>query len=212
MSDLLIAVCTLGKVRAEWATNLAIMKPVSGRPYELTLLQGMTTVDARNVAMALAKERESEYLLFYDDDMIPRDSDAVLNLVSAMERYRDIDVLGGIYPRRRSVPDPLVFKEEEGGVWWGWEDGQIHEVYMTGTGFMMLRMERMNNDVAVEVYPLQDSMIPRFFDRTKDRTDDFYFADLCKENGIRQFVHGHVICDQMNIDGTRYAIPERVAV
>ena len=110
MSDLLIAICTLGKVRAEWAAGLAIMKPVSGRPYELTLIQGMSTVDARNVAMALAFERKSEYMLFYDDDMLPRDPDAVLNLVSTMERYKDIDVLGGIYPRRRSVPDPLFFK------------------------------------------------------------------------------------------------------
>lgn len=208
MSDLLIAICTLGKVRAEWATNLAIMKPVSGRPYELTLIQGMTTVDARNVAMALAFERESEYLIFYDDDMLPRDPDAVLKLVSTMERYTDIDVLGGIYPRRRSVPDPLVFKEEGGGVFWGWEDGKIHEVYMTGTGFMCLRMSRM--DIPVKMYQLQDSTLGRFFDRTDDKTDDFYFADLCKENGVRQFVHGGVVCDQMNLDGTRYAIPERV--
>jgi hypothetical protein len=208
VSDLLIAVCTLGKVRAEWATSLAIMKPVTGRPYELTLIQGMTTIDARNVAMALAVERESEYLVFYDDDMMPRDSDAVLNLVSAMERYPDIDVLGGVYPRRRSVPDPLVFKEENGGVWWGWEDGQIHEVYMTGTGFMCIRMERMA--FPVETYELRDGIIPRFFDRTVDKTDDFYFADLCKANGRRQFVHGKVICDQMNIDGTRYAIAEKV--
>jgi hypothetical protein len=168
----------------------------------------MTTVDARNVAMALARERESEYLVFYDDDMLPRDTDAVVRLVSTMERYRDIDVLGGVYPRRRSVPDPLVFKEEDGGVWWGWEDGQVHEVYMTGTGFMCLRMERFG--FPTEVYELRDSMIPRFFDRTADRTDDFYFADLCKQNGRKQFVHGGVICDQMNLDGTRYSIEDRV--
>jgi len=209
LSDLLIAVCTLGKVRAEWATSLAIMKPVTGRAYELTLIQGMATVDARNVAMALAFERQSEYLMFYDDDMLPRDPDCVLNLVSAMERYGDIDVLGGIYPRRRSVPDPLVFKEEGGGVFWGWEDGQIHPVYMAGTGFMILRMARFAA-VDVEFYPVQDSMLARFFDRTDHLTDDFYFADLCKRAGFKQFVHGKVICDQMNLDGTRFSIAERV--
>lgn len=201
---LFIAVCSLGTVRIEWAMALATMKPLFGRGSDIGVVMGQATPDARNLAVALALAKEADYLLFWDDDMIPHTDEALRNLASALDRIPELATIGGVYPARRSSRDPVVCKDEGGGPFWDWRDGQIHEVYMAGTGFMLVRLSALPE---VPTYQFGEVELPRYFARD-ERTDDFYFADLCKQHGLKQAVHGSVVCEQMQKNGERFLIQE----
>lgn len=198
MNDLLVAVCTLGTVRAEWAASLATARPPMGRAQALVLVQNLPVVQARNKAIEVARARGAEYLLFWDDDMIPCTDNAMRQLMAVMEQRPEMDVLGGVYPLRVDVATPCVVEEQGRGPFWGWRDGAVHRVYMTGTGFMLLRLARLP-----EVC---------FVDR-EDESDDFIFAERCAAIGLTQYVHGGVHCQQIDRStGRMYRLPELVAV
>ena len=136
--------CTLGRVRAEWAYDFSSQMPPMGRKMMVAFLTDMTTSDARNTGMAMAQFSDAQYVMFWDDDILPKDNEAIAKMVTAMDQHPEIDVLGGVYPCRRQVCDPIVVKDGPyGGVWWGWQDGNIHPVYLTGTGFTLVRLERL---------------------------------------------------------------------
>jgi len=212
--NILGACCTLGRIRIEH--ELAVLHQVFplARTFQYRVYMGLSTEDARNWACKQAIEEDAEYLLFWDDDMIPRSPSAVASLVSAMTQAPEIDVLGGVYPmRRRDAPEPIVIKEPSEGVWWGWEDGKVHKVYMTGTGFTMIRTESLRR-FDVEMYGERE--LPRIFGRKTIQTeehsghmaDDEYFAELCKGAGLSWYVAGNVICDQIEMTGYIYRVED----
>lgn len=211
--DIFIAVCTLGTVRAEWAVGLASMHQATGRTQQLALIRDVTTVqDARNLAMNLALAGECDYLLFWDDDMIPQQSDASKRLITALDQHDEIDVVGAVYPMRRNLAEPCVVQNRRQGIYWGWRDGMVHPVYMTGTGFMAIRLSSVR-EKPVEVYEIAGYQLGRYFDMGEDgmggiKTDDFYFAEWCEENEIQQYVHGGVRCNQVSRDGTIYRVED----
>lgn len=202
---LFVAVCTLGQVRIEHEMAMANAKMPMGMERRLSVIMGIPTVDARNLAVKMAMDAGAKYLLFWDDDVVPRDRNAVLHMVNVMEQL-PIDLLGGVYPRRGAIPEPIVVKEEGGGVWWGWEEGGVYPVYMTGTGFLLIRMESLER-VQSEPYALTDgTQVNRLFSAEHGYSDDFQFADLAAENGLKWCVAGSVVCDQIDLDGTHYTI------
>ena len=212
MSDIFIAVCTLGNVRAEWAVGLASMHQSTGRVQQLSLIRNMGIADARNFAVALASSMDCEYLLFWDDDMIPRLTDASKRLITALDQHDGIDVIGGVYPMRRAVPEPCVVETKGSGCYWGWKDEQIHPVYMTGTGFMAIRLASLAKTTP-EPYQVNHTTLGKFFWIEEDgqggvTTDDFWFAEYCKHWMLGQFVHGGVMCDQIEDDGEMVRIEE----
>lgn len=212
--DIFIAVCTLGNVRAEWAVGLSTMNCSMGRSQQLSLIKDLPTDDARNFAVALASALECEYLMFWDDDMIPRLTDAPKRLITAMDQNPEIDVISGVYPIRRAVPEPCVVEKQGHGSYWGWRDGQVHPVYMGGTGYMLIRMSRLNETVP-EPYTCRSTVLGQYFKTERDDvgiiTDDFWFAAYCEHWKLRQYVHGGVICDQIQKDGEMVRLDEAVA-
>lgn len=200
--NLLIATPSRGAVRVEWATALRIQAQPTGLDWAIITVQNMTCDDARNTAVQLAKDENFEYLLFYDDDIVPRDDMAIIRLVNALKQHGEIDVIGGVYPRRYSVNEPIVVKEEGHGVWWGWDDGNVHPVYMTGTGLMLLRMSRLP-EVETYVSP-EGTEMGRYFHHVERETDDLYFAAICAHTGRKWYVHGGVTAAQMDLDGRIY--------
>ena len=210
--DIFIAVCTLGAVRAEWAVGLASMHQSMGRVQQLSLIKNMKIADARNFAANLALSMDCEYLLFWDDDMIPRMTDASKRLITALDQHADLDVIGAVYPMRRAVPEPCVVRDKGDGAFWGWKDGQIHKVYMAGTGFMAIRLSALKTTVP-EPYQVNHTTLGRYFQIEEDgaggvTTDDFWFAAYCKHWKLQQAVHGGVICDQIEDSGEMVRIEE----
>jgi glycosyltransferase involved in cell wall biosynthesis len=203
--DIFIAVCTLGTVRAEWAVGLASMHQPMGRVQQLSLIRNMSIRDARNFAVALADSMECDYLLFWDDDMIPRKTDASQRLINVLDQHDEIDVVGAVYPVRRAISSPCVSEREGGGPFWGWRDGQLHEVFMTGTGFMAIRLSALKRGVA-EPYQVEHTTLGKYFWMEEDgkggiTTDDYWFAGWCRHWGIKQYVLGDVLCDQIEDSG-----------
>lgn len=205
--DIFVAVCTLGDVRAEWAVGLASMHQVTGRTRHLSLIKHMGIADARNFAVNVACSIDADYVMFWDDDMIPRLTDASNRLFTALDQNPEIDVISGVYPMRRNLPEPVCVEEQGKGLYWGWRDGKVHPVFMGGTGFMAIRIKSLKESVP-EPYVIAntDFTLGRYFQIEPDghggtTTDDFWFAEYCKHWGLKQYVHGGVICDQIQKGG-----------
>ncbi len=221
--SILIACCTLGKVRIEHEMAVIHQAFPLGRTAKFRVFLGLTTVDGRNWAVKEAFDEDAEYLLYWDDDMIPRSPSAVAAITTPMAQNPEIDIVGGVYPmRRKDAPEPIVIKEKGEGIWWGWEDGGLHQVYMTGTGFTALRVSSLRK-LEVEKYTSTDGKLtlPRIFGRKAFNNgvdvgrmaDDEYLAELCAEAGLSWYVAGNVICDQIDIDGYIYRVEDaKVAV
>ena len=197
-SSVLVATCTLGVVRVEHeAAALAQTLPL-WRTFKRTYIVGKTTVDARNMAVKQAQDEGFDYLFFWDDDVIPRDRLATQHLLAVLDADSTIDLVGGIYPRKVTM-EPIVAKDDgaKNGVWWGWREGKAEEVYMTGTGFLIIRV------ASLAKIPVTDG---RYFEVGDSTTDDFFFADWCKASKLKWYAAGNVICDQVDLDGRLHEV------
>ncbi len=208
--NLLVMTATLGMMRIEVA--VAQQRAVFPMSIERTIgtVVGRTTSEARNLAMKSAYADHFEFLLFWDDDIVPRDYAASAKLMNVLLHNPQVAVVGAVYPRKiSSTCEPIVFKERGETPWWGWQDGRVHEVYMTGTGFMMLRVEDIAQ-IPVEATKIGNEDVPDLFRATEEedlrQTDDFYFAELCHRAKKRMFVHGGVVCDQLGTNGHAYQV------
>lgn len=212
MAQISIATCTLGIIRIEHELDMLAQVWPLGHGREYVVLKGYTIQNARNLAVRDAVEHGSDYVLFYDDDMLPRAPDAMMKLISTITQNPEMDVLAAVYPRRTPLPEPVVEKAQGDGTFWGWQDGEIHRCWMVGTGFTIYRIKAFDKlDVPVELVKAADSSEPvecrRVFE-INTGTDDYHFAILAKEAGITQYVHGGIICEQIGLDGKRWRVED----
>jgi glycosyltransferase involved in cell wall biosynthesis len=207
MSKVLLAIPTRGQVRIEWATGFRIQAQPTGMNWDIINIMGHTCDDARNVSVQVAKDGHHEFVMFFDDDMVPYNELAFARLINGIVQNPEISALGGVYPRRYGNYEPIVIRERGSGVWWGWEDGNIHKVFMTGTGFTIFRIADLPE---VEQYPAPDgTIISRYFQHNEyGKTDDVYLAEIFDEQGLGWYVHGNVQARQMDIDGKVYDFKE----
>ena len=198
-----------GVVRTDWATSFAAQIPPVGRTRHVSILEGFQSVShVRNVAIHVALEEGAEYIFFWDDDVIPRSRVAMQTLVATLDQNPNATAVGGVYPRRGEIPEPIVSQGPIDGLWWGWEDGLIHKVYMTGTGFTVLRMADLGTlDVPTEETD-DGKQLRQIFGERPHYTDDYWLAALLAKHGRTWLVHGDVVCDQVDIDGTRYRVED----
>ena len=193
------AICTLGLTRVEWAAAFAQRAFVLGGGRETVIILEQTTSGARHKAIELAREKKTDILFFWDDDIIPLNRNNQAGMIAAMAYNPHIDVIGGVYPIRRDFPEPIVVQQEGGPAYWGWQDKKIHKVYMVGTAFMAIRMSSF-----------ADIPLP-WFDDSELTSDDYTFAALCARNGKSVYIDGRAICDQIDLNGRRYNIDEGVS-
>jgi glycosyltransferase involved in cell wall biosynthesis len=168
---------------------------------------GFGIQQARNLAWYRAGIEGWEYFMFWDDDM-EAPPGAVETMLETMEQNPEIDILGGVYPARQTIPAPIVLREKGGNPWWGWEDGGIHRVWMTGTGFTMYRMDRLNQlEAPSHPYDWQGERldIPQVF-RLDKGTDDYALAVDAEAAGLRWYVHGGIVCNQIEGNGKRFEV------
>lgn len=196
---LLEAICTLGLTRVEWAAAFALRAPTLGGVRETVVILDRATSEARHHAVREAQRKGADILFFWDDDVIPLHRAHQAKMLAAMAEHPEIDVLGGVYPVRREVTDPIVIAVRDGLPWQGWRDGKLHKVYMVGTAYMAIRMSSF-----------ADVPLP-WFDDSGPMSDDYSFAEVCAKYGKSIYVDGRAICDQIDLDGTRYSIENGVS-
>jgi hypothetical protein len=207
-NKLAIATCTLGLVRVERDVMFMAAGMPLGQACGFVFTVGYGIQDARNIAWNAAESQGWEYFMFWDDDVVPHAFGYVEMLLETMEQNPEIDILGGVYPARQGAPAPIVLKEKAGSPWWGWEDGGIHQVWMTGTGFTMYRMSSMKklSPPAKTINTLKGPWSVKQLFRLEDGTDDVALAVEAEEAGLTWYVHGAAVCDQIEPTGERYEI------
>lgn|SRR3990167_625888 len=216
MSKVVISICALTSlVRLEWCLEFWAQYKPFGRDFHISAIANVKPVAAaRNLALYEAKKKEAAYCLFYDDDIIPKRRDSIALLVSAMDQIPEVTLIGSVCAIRAPVPEPIVIKSPGEGPWFGWQDGDLHQVYHSGTGFLLIRMKDLE-DIDVPKVLVEGEEVSEFFqqyERPGDflGTDDYYFAKIIRDNGKKWLVHGSVICDQIDRDGTRYNIENSI--
>lgn len=210
MPPILLATPTLGQVRIEHEIAYSQCVLPMGKLLVRMAWIGMPIEDARNAAVLEAEEHGYEYLMFYDDDIVPENNDAIRLLHATMLQNPHIDILGGVYPRRGTYPEPIVFSGENEGVTWCWKDGGVHQVYATGTGLTMFRVESLQK-VKCESYRMGNGRsAKKYFELGPDVTDEFTFAKKSTPADLTWYVHGSVIADQINLDGRRFSVRDAV--
>lgn len=208
-NKLAIGICSLGIVRIEHELAVMLSGMPLGQAQAIIPVVGYDIQDARNIAWNAAEGQGWEFFMFWDDDVLPLAGGAVETLLETMEQNPEIDILGGIYPARQNIPSPIVTLEAGGRPWWGWEDGGVHRVWMTGTGFTMYRMASIKKlTPPVKTYPTPDGKgwpVRQYF-RLEDGTDDYALAKDAEAAGLTWYVHGGVVCDQVEPTGHRFEV------
>lgn len=207
-NKLAIGLCTLGVMRVETLMMYIGLSMPLGQAVAYIAAVGYGIQDARNIIWNAAEGQGWEYLMFWDDDVVPLAGAAPETLLETMDQNPEIDILGGVYPARQNIPAPIVLKEKYGKPWWGWEDGGIHKVWMTGTGFTIYRMSSIKKIDAPtkEFQTSKGSWAIREYFCLKDGTDDYALAIEAEKAGLSWYVHGGIVCDQIETSGHRFEV------
>lgn len=125
---LLIAVPTLGNIRAEWAmarwgqvipTNWSHADVMQFMDQNMPI--GFSVADARNVCCREVVEKDFEWLLFIDDDVIiPHD---IFIKINDYIRKGDIPVVSGLYFTKSIPPEPLIYRGRGTSYYSDWKVG-----------------------------------------------------------------------------------------
>lgn len=148
INRMLIGIPTRGYCRMEWhQAQRALVTPVNWsevavtQPYSAAYTYNYQVADAQNMLVQTALERDFEWILFYEDDMLPP-PDALMRLNQYM-RAEDTPVVSGLYYTRSRPSEPLVFRGRGDSVYDKFKIGD--KVWCTGvpTGFLLVHMGLM---------------------------------------------------------------------
>lgn len=152
---------------------------------------------SNNLAWDLAFKHHFEYILRIDDDIHEIPDDAVAKLLEA-----DKDVIGAAYPNRRwpffpaamnrtknkSLIDICLTNDRCLEYVQGLEKGDVVQCDIVGFGMTLIKIEKFK-------------YLPRpIYAGEEDVPDDTYFAQLCLDNNIQQYVHFGVKVAHAHVD------------
>jgi hypothetical protein len=100
--------------------------------------QGFLVADAQNLIIDKAVKGDFEWLLLYEDDMLPP-ADAFIKLNQYM-MAKEHPIISALYFGKTMPPEPLVFRGRGNGSYMKWKPGD--EVWVDGvpTGFLLIHM------------------------------------------------------------------------
>ena len=142
---LLIGTPSRGTIRMEWHqarigqvipinwSMVTIMESLGGY-----VAQGFLVAEAQNLIVAKAMAGDFEWLLMYEDDMLPP-ADAFIKLNQYMTKA-DVPVVSGLYCGKAVPIEWLTFRGRGNGSYVDWEMGD--EIWVDGvpTGFLLIHM------------------------------------------------------------------------
>ena len=140
-----IGVPARGVIRMEWhQANVGLIIPVNWsqvtatEPVNAYIAYNYQVADAQNILLKKAIERDFEWFLLYEDDVLPP-ADAMMRLNGYM-KAEDTPVVSGLYYTRARPADPLVFRGRGDGVYDKFKIGD--KVWASGvpTGFLLIHM------------------------------------------------------------------------
>lgn len=152
---------------------------------------------ANNMAWDIAFAHHFEYILRIDDDIHQIPDDAVAKLLEA-----DKDVIGAAYPNRRWPFFPaamnrtkqislieICMKDDRCLQYvQGLEKGEVVPCDIVGFGMTLIKIENFK------------TLERPIYMGNEDVPDDTFFAQLCLDNGIQQYVHFGVQVSHAHVD------------
>lgn len=96
--------------------------------------------EARNLIMTEAIERECQYLLFLDDDVLFPDIMAY-RLFNLIRLHPEAGVITGVYGTKIDPSEPLIYSDDGQGAYWDWALGDFIPIHSGGAGCMIVNME-----------------------------------------------------------------------
>ena len=105
--NILIAVPSMDSVPAVFAQSLAMLKKVGNCAVAFQV--GSLVYESRNDLAKYAVQSEADYVLWLDSDMMFEPE--LLEKMIATLREKDLDILSGIYYRRRHPFSPVLMKK-----------------------------------------------------------------------------------------------------
>ena len=183
-SRLCIGTPTLGTIRMEWhSAKIGQIIPVNWSMVMVTeslggyVPLGFLVADAQNLVVRQAINGNFEWMLLYEDDVLPR-PDAFLRLNQYM-MDEEVPVVSGLYYTKSQPAEPLIFRGRGNGVYRKFKTPtQENGKYVPGdlvwadgvpTGFLLIHMSiirEMWKDC--EEYTVANQVTRRMFDFPRD--------------------------------------------
>lgn len=167
-----------GTIRMEWhQARIGMIIPVNWSMVAIHEMlggyvpQGFLVADAQNLIVAKAVQGDFEWLLLYEDDMLPP-IDAFVKLNQYM-MSGEHPVVSALYFAKTVPDEPLVFRGRGNGSYQDWELGD--EVWVDGvpTGFLLIHMSLLKEMWPdCEEYELNGQIIRRMFRFPRDLWED----------------------------------------
>jgi len=147
-SRLCIGTPTLGTIRMEWhQARISLIMPVNWA--EVRVMQnmpgfmplGFLVADAQNLIVRHAIDQDSEWLLLYEDDVLPP-LDAFVRLNEYM-MDGGTPIVSGLYYTKSRPSEPLIFRGRGNGYYPKWKRGDLVWADGVPTGFLLIHMSIM---------------------------------------------------------------------
>ncbi len=163
-----------------------------------------------------------EFLFFLDDDVLP-DHDALTKLFFRLRTMPDYDVAAGVYCCKWQVPsDPLIYTDYGQGGYWDWAVGDLltteqHGIKATHMGLTLIRtslFQRMLDQGVIkgdEPFFKTVNEVERVNGVMKSRqgTEDLYFYALAEKAGCKIIVDTSVLAGHIDKrTGVTWGLPE----
>lgn len=140
---------TLGTIRVEWH-NARIGQIVPVNWSMVTVMEqlggyyptGFLVADAQNIIAARAVNEGFEWMLLYEDDVLPP-ADAFLRLNDYINEKK-YPVVSGVYYIKARPTEPLIFRGRGNSTYKKWERGDLVWADGVPTGFLLIHMSIIN--------------------------------------------------------------------
>jgi len=157
---------------------------------EVTTVNGMNTVSARNKIVRKALDGKFDYIFFMDSDMSfpPNTLD---NLIK-----RDKDIVGGFYMRKKGgyLPNAFMLGSVDGDKFLTQFVTELTEVEAVGTGCMLIKTEVFKN-IEMPWFEYWTNSSPE----GHVMTEDIVFCEKAKSAGYKIFCDGEIRCGHVGM-------------
>lgn len=163
--------------------------------------------EADNILVHEALRDGAQYLFSLEEDVIVP-SMGLRQLMATMGRNPDATVVAGVVTSKTIPPEPMIYKEDGMGAYWGFQYGEVFEAASVHMGCTLIRLKDLaglkTGTIEVMDYPSpgERTTIREFF-RTSDVEDpdgrsrtsqDIFFSRLLRGQGKKILVDAGVNC------------------
>lgn len=200
---LITAIPSTGKVRMEWSLMFRDLAMPMSVDYAIRTVIGKDVVEARNIAVKDALEKDAEFLFFLDSDVLmPRQG--LHRMFYEMRKNPDWDLLTGIVTTKTEDPQPCIFRKDTQGAFWDWTFPNVFEIDACGMACCLIRMEAVKK-LSEPWFDWPSGYNGSVYE---EEGEDTYFCRQLQESGGKLMADGGVLCGHLPDEGPPVTLSE----